>query len=98
MRILPIGAVVKLVNGHQYLMITARFPLYSSKGRMGYFDYASCLYPEGQINENNFFFNNEDIDEIIFEGFITDEEKKLRTKLITESKKIKYQKLSIKEF
>ncbi|WP_454638445.1 DUF4176 domain-containing protein [Bacillus mycoides] len=39
------------------------------------YDYIGCFYPEGYINpEYTFVFNHEDIEEIIFVGFIDEEE------------------------
>ena len=41
----------------------------------GEYDYIACLYPEGNINDDyNFLFNNEDIDEVIFKGYVDSEE------------------------
>ncbi|AQQ61622.1 hypothetical protein BC30048_0829 [Bacillus cereus] len=39
------------------------------------YDYIGCFYSEGYINpEYTFVFNHEDIEEIIFVGFIDEEE------------------------
>ena len=68
-KILPIGSIVKLKNGEQKLMIISRVPLYNNKGNIGYFDYSACVYPFGHTSQNAFFFNEEDIEEIVFMGF-----------------------------
>ncbi|WP_186453293.1 DUF4176 domain-containing protein, partial [Bacillus subtilis] len=40
------------------------------------YDYVSVPYPEGNINENyNLFFNHDMIEEVLFEGYQTQEEK-----------------------
>jgi hypothetical protein len=39
------------------------------------YDYIGCFYPEGYINpEYTFVFDHEDIEEIIFVGFVNEEE------------------------
>lgn len=93
MNILPIGTVVQLSREkEQLLMITSRFPLYNRQGEIGYFDYASCLYPQGQTSQENFFFNTEDIDVVLFEGYINESEKELQTHIHNEIKHITYPK------
>ncbi len=74
--ILPIGTVVRLKHGKQKIMIICRAPLYNNNGTIGYFDYSACLYPAGQTDQQSFFFNEEDIEEIFFEGYRDEEEEK----------------------
>ncbi|WP_321386737.1 DUF4176 domain-containing protein [uncultured Enterococcus sp.] len=67
MKILPIGSIIQLSKEkEQLLMVTSRFPLYNKQGEIGYFDYAGCLYPQGQTSQENFFFNTEDIEKVLF--------------------------------
>lgn len=68
-KILPIGSIVTLKQGKQKLMIINRVPLYNNKGTIGYFDYAACVYPVGQTDQQIYFFNEEDIKEVCFEGY-----------------------------
>lgn len=96
MNILSIGTVVKLKNGERKLMITSRTPLTNENGTIGYFDYGACLYPDGQVNQQTYFFNNEDINEICFEGYCDELEKIYRKKYENEIKDIKYPKLSVR--
>ena len=70
MKILSIGSVVRLKQGERKLMVLNRFPLSNQNGVVGYFDYSGCLYPEGHISLDVFFFNSEDIAEVFFEGYI----------------------------
>lgn len=74
---LPIGSIVYLKEGTSKLMILNRGPLMYSedKGRK-MFDYSGCLYPGGLDPENIFYFNKENIDEVVFEGFSDDEEER----------------------
>lgn len=97
MKIYPIGTVVTLTNGEQELMITSRFPLYNNNGEIGYFEYGGCLFPQGQMNENNFFFNEEDIETIHFKGYESSDEKELREELSSKIAEIKYPKIAVKE-
>ncbi|WP_210469933.1 DUF4176 domain-containing protein [Sporosarcina sp. 6E9] len=42
-------------------------PLYNNGGTIGYFDYGACLYPNGQVDQKTFFFNEADIEDILIE-------------------------------
>lgn len=95
MNILSIGTVVRLKNGKRKLMITSRTPLANENGIIGYFDYGGCLFPEGQINQQTYFFNNDDIDEILYEGYYDELEEIYRKRYKKEIKNILYPKLSI---
>ena len=65
---LPIGSVVRLVNGTKKIMIFGRLQIQASSGQK--WDYVACLYPEGHTApDKNILFNHEDIDEILFMGF-----------------------------
>lgn len=100
MDFLPIGSVVKLKKSQDdtWAMITARTALYKkSNGELGYLDYAGCLYPEGQINNELVFFNAEDIAEVIFKGYVDDEEEQLVIKINDALSTVKYPHFSIKE-
>ncbi|WP_077306452.1 DUF4176 domain-containing protein [Terribacillus halophilus] len=33
------------------------------------FDYSACVYPQGLVADSVLYFNEENIDEVIFEGF-----------------------------
>ncbi|MGP4040978.1 DUF4176 domain-containing protein [Gracilibacillus sp. D59] len=74
MEILPIGSVVRLKNGDVKLMILNRAPLYNQDGVIGYFDYSACVYPAGNIEEQVYFFNSENIENVYFKGYIDEQE------------------------
>ena len=59
--LLPLGSVVRLNKGELKIMIISRLPLYNNEGTIGYFDYAACVYPTGQADQQLHFFNEEDI-------------------------------------
>ncbi|PFC32833.1 hypothetical protein CN282_26485, partial [Bacillus thuringiensis] len=45
-------------------------------------DYVACYYPIGNIStEYNMFFNHEHISEVIFTGYVNEDEIKLREDL-----------------
>ena len=68
--VLPIGTVVVLNGADVPLIIVARAQLFDNDGTMGFFDYAACLYPAGFLPDRPLaFFNGEDIDTVLFEGY-----------------------------
>ena len=89
MNVLPIGSVIRLKDGEQKIMIISRAPLYNNEGTIGYFDYAGCLYPQGQNS-------HEDIEEIYFTGYVDEMEKEFLKQYELQKDKIKYPKLKIK--
>lgn len=97
MQLLPIGTVVTLNNGDQELMITARFPLYNNDGEIGYFDYAGCFYPQGQFDDNSYFFNVEDIETVHFIGYVSPAETELQKTIREQLKTTPYPKLVLKK-
>lgn len=38
------------------------------------YDYSGCLYPQGLDPNNVFYFNEENIDKVLFEGYKDEEE------------------------
>lgn len=86
MAFLPLGSIVELkgAENHHKAMVTARLPLMEKDGEKGYFDYAGCAYPEGQITVDSFFFNEEDIVEVFSKGKILPEEEEYQ-KILNEA-------------
>lgn len=77
MKIWPIGSVVGLNEGKIKLMLINRAPLRNKDGIIGYFDYSACVYPSGQTDQQAYFFNHQDIDEVYHEGYVDEEEEQL---------------------
>lgn len=78
----PIGTVCKLKNGQKYVMITGFCPIVPNGSKQKTYDYCGCMYPEGVVSsEVNLVFNNEQVEQIIFEGFRNDEEKVFKVRL-----------------
>jgi hypothetical protein len=75
-RILPLGSVVLLKDGVQKLLVVGRGAVYSNQetGEDEFNDYMAVLYPAGMNPESTIFFNQDDIDKVIFSGFVDDDE------------------------
>lgn len=74
---LPIGSIVYLKEGTDKIMILNRAPILpdeESEDEGVWYDYSGCFYPQGLNPNNVFYFNEENIDEIVFEGFKDEEE------------------------
>ena len=93
--LLPIGTIVRLYNGEIDLMIIGRFPLYNQEGKIGYFDYVACLYPTGVASEELLYFNQENIDKVIFEGYHSEKEDELQELFKNQKDSIKYPRLKV---
>ena len=87
-QLLPIGSVVMLKNGSKEVMITGFF-IVSEKDPSVIYDYSACLYPEGIINSNeNLLFNHDQIEKILFLGYMSEKEKTFKQKLAEGVKKL----------
>ena len=73
---LPIGSIVYLSEGNQKIMVLNRGPLAEQNGKKVFFDYTGSLYPSGLDVDEVYYFNHDDIDQIIFEGYQDDDEKR----------------------
>ena len=71
---LPIGSIVYLKNGSRKIMILNRGAFLEKAGEKTIFDYSGCIYPIGLDAEQIFYFNEENVDKVIFEGFKDEEE------------------------
>lgn len=78
--VLPLGTLVYLENGTKKVMIVGRGAVMEDQdtGEDVYFDYMGTPYPEGIDPENAIFFNNENIDEVIFKGYEDNEEERFK--------------------
>ena len=92
---LELGSVVILKAGEQPLMVIARGSLYNNNGTIGYFDYMACPYPGGYMGGDVFFFNQEDVKEILFRGYHEKMEDQFRALYREQIKKTEYKRLHI---
>lgn len=80
--LLPIGSVVRLKGAEKYLMIVGFYTILPENPDK-IMDYNGCFYPEGIISSKlNLLFNHDQIDEVIFEGFVNEDEKNFKIKLV----------------
>ena len=72
---LPVGSVVRLKEGKVNLVIIARALLAKGKddGRV-YYDYGALPYPHGLIDGKMAYFQKDAIEEVLFTGFINEQE------------------------
>ena len=69
--LLPIGSVVMLKEATKALMIVGTMQQDEAGNK---YDYISVIFPEGYINSETFFlFNNEDVVDVKFIGYINAE-------------------------
>lgn len=75
---LPIGSIVYLQEGSQKLMIISRGVVVEEGGQNVLFDYSASLYPLGINPDKTYYFNQENIDKIVFEGYKDEEEERFQ--------------------
>src|SRR5690625_3226848 len=78
---LPIGSIVYLKEGTSKLMVVNRRPMFPSEetdGQNIMFDYTACIYPQGLDPNQVFYFNEENIDKVLFEGFKDEDEERFQ--------------------
>ncbi|WEV56408.1 DUF4176 domain-containing protein [Ligilactobacillus acidipiscis] len=74
--LLPLGSIVYLEEGTVKLMVVGRGAVFDDDGSDKYSDYVGVEYPSGIDPENALFFNNEDIDKVVFRGYEDEEEQR----------------------
>ena len=77
----PLGSIVILKGALKKLMIINRANLVKDQ----YFDYGAILYPEGMIDGNLAYFNNDDIFKVISKAY-TDDDDTLMVEQLTQAK------------
>ncbi|MCA0150350.1 DUF4176 domain-containing protein [Rossellomorea vietnamensis] len=76
-KLLPIGTVVKLSKVDKPVMIYGYNQIQVSTNKQ--YDYIGVPYPEGNISPDyNVFFNRNLIKEVLHNGYVTEEDKKIR--------------------
>ena len=65
-----IGSIIYLKEGSQKLMIINRGPIVEIEGQKYLFDYSACKYPVGVVEDQIYYFNEENIDNVIFEAIL----------------------------
>ena len=95
---LPIGSVVRVREGLEPVMIVNHCPVTEKDGKQGYFDFGAVSLPLGLINQNIIFFNKEDIDEVLFFGYIDRRFQDFLSRYDEEVSKITYDHFTIEDF
>lgn len=90
-KFLPLGSVVIIDGGIKKMLIIARGAFTNIKGEMRYFDYGACTYPEGVIGDAMLYFNHENIQTVVSEGYQDEEEELMQKNLIQNITKLKEQ-------
>lgn len=70
---LSLGTICIVKGNTKKLMVIARGVATVMEGSPLYFDYGACLYPEGLLGDSLIYFNHEDIQKIVHEGYVNDE-------------------------
>ncbi|MGV3095468.1 MULTISPECIES: DUF4176 domain-containing protein [Staphylococcus] len=55
-------------------MIINRGPIVEIEGQKYMFDYSACKYPVGVVEDQIYYFNEENIDKVIFGGYSDQDE------------------------
>lgn len=94
-KFLPIGSVV-LLKGAKKRMMVVGFCCINDDGKSKkVYDYAGCLYPEGQLSSSKtLLFNHEQIERVDHLGFSDDEDKQFKKKLSAMLEKVNSDNLS----
>ncbi|MBJ8325503.1 DUF4176 domain-containing protein [Streptococcus pacificus] len=72
--LLPLGTIVYLQDSLTKVMIIGRGPEFNLDDQEVYSDYVGVVYPEGINPDDSIFFNQENIEKVVFEGFKDEEE------------------------
>lgn len=89
MEVLPIGSIVYLKEGSRKLMVLNRGVTIIQNNEDVLFDYSAAIYPIGLNPEQLFYFNQEDIDRVVFRGYSDEDEERfveLYEKWLSENK------------
>lgn len=75
---LTLGTIIFLKEGTEKIMIVNRQVLVEVNNEQLLFDYSGCIYPQGATENNIYYFNEENIDKIVFEGYKDSDEHRLQ--------------------
>jgi hypothetical protein len=96
LNILPLGSVVTVKGNDVQLVIISRGTLTKQNDIEGYFDYGAVLAPAGLVSADNvLMFNREDIDKIIFIGYVDSDEQDFEQEYDNLISKQNYPKLKV---
>ncbi len=97
MSLLPLGSVVKLKKAKNDVWVMIIDKYVKSDNLQQFVEYSGVVYPDGQIEDVEIYFNSEDIYQILFEGYKNSNEVDYFNKLKKEYKDNNIQKISFNE-
>ena len=83
---LPIGRVVKFKD-NMVMIVGYKIAKYTDEIKV--FDYEGIAYPTGTLSENKYYFNHDDIKQLLHTGYITSEYTQLNQKLSGKQEEVK---------
>lgn len=97
MSLLPLGSVIKLKKAKDdvWVMVTDKYV--KSENLQRFVEYSGVVYPDGQIEDIEIYFNSEDIQQVFFEGYRDLNEVDFFNKLKKEYEDNNIQKISLNE-
>lgn len=67
---LELGSIVTIKNHVECkFIIMSRALIVKTDGKLKLYDYCGCLYPEGIAENQITYFNEEDVEEVIYHGY-----------------------------
>lgn len=97
MPLLPLGSVVKLKKAKNDIWVMIVNKYVKSNHLQRFIEYSGIVYPDGQIEDIEIYFNSEDIQEIFFEGYKDLDEVDYFNELKKEYEDNNIQKISLNE-
>lgn len=76
--ILPVGSIVEIKGCPYQILIIGRAILSEIGVERIFNDYTGCFYPQGMIDDNLFYFNNDDITNILYTPPLSEDEETLK--------------------
>ena len=81
--LLPIGSVIHVKGANKNMMVVGTAVIAENTE----YDYMGVLYPEGYVDNNHtYLFNHDDIDKVLFLGYVDSEMQVFRTKIVEQEK------------
>lgn len=68
-KLLPLGSVVYLKEGNKKVLIIARGLVAKNGDGHIFFDYGGVPYPEGLVDDQMAYFQNDAITKVVFKGY-----------------------------
>ncbi|MDI9590537.1 MAG: DUF4176 domain-containing protein [Acidobacteriota bacterium] len=85
---LPLGTVVVLKGNPRKFMIIARGVVVKQPDGSFYYDYGSCLWPEGLLGDRVAYFNRDAIHKVVSRGYADGDDELMQENLAESLKKV----------